>query len=371
MSILNLRSEDPTPEIVESDALDDTPPGLDAIRAWLRKPHPWFRGVWLWVRWIFRGLRHAFRFLATNAPRAAEKAKAVARKGAPVVRAAARVGQGVQRVGVRMSAAAGAFRDPEGKNLGTERQVRRAGDTAQKYGERITAGSEVAGAVLSVLGSVAGVFTAKPPISINPDVVKESPEDNEEAPEPDGRFLPRQPDKRPSAPVGERTESVPNPPQPGADPDSGGEVTETAAELPHESRTPGEVTETPPELIHEPPAPGGAAETPPELQHQPSAPGHAEVTPPELPHEPPTPAEAEEDPAYTSTADAPEPDPEAPSKSPARPERRTPPPTPPAPPEDRFEGVPKELLLEVKSIRGGERLEPLRPLILSICCWQP
>jgi len=368
MSILNLRSEDPTPEIVESDALDDTPPGLDAIRSWLRKPHPWFRGVWLWVRWILQGLRDAFRFLATNAPRAAEKVRIVARKGAPVVRAAARVGQGMQRVGVRVSAAAGAFRDPDGKGGGAEGKVRRVGRTTQQYGDRITAGAEVAGAIFSMLGGVAGVFKPKPPISIDPrDEVEGPSEEAEEVPEPDGRFLPRQPDKRPSALAGQRTEPVPDPPQPGADPDSGGDVKETAAELPHESRTSGEAAKTPPEPAQEPPAPGGATETPPELQHQPSAPGHAEMTPPELPHEPPTPAEAEEGPAHTSTTDAPEPDPAAPSKSPARPERRTPPPTPPELPEDHFEGVPKELLLEVKSIRGGERLEPLRPLILSIC----
>ena len=362
MSILNLRSEDPTPEIVESDALDDTPPGLDAIRSWLRKPHPWFRGVWLWVRWILRGLRDAFRFLATNAPRAAEKVRVVARKGAPVVRAAARVGQGVQRVGVRMSAAAGAFRDPEGKNLGAERNVRRAGLTTRQYGERITAGSEVAGALLSVLGSVAGVFTPKPPISINPDVVKESPEDTEDAPEPGGRFLPRQPDKRPSAPTGGRTEPVPDPPQPGADPDSGGNVKETAAELPHESRTSGEAAKTPPEPSQEPPASAEVEEDP---AH--SSATDAPEPDPEVPPEAPTPDEAEEDPAHSSAADAPEPDPEAPPEASAGLERRTPPPTPPAPPEDRFEGVPKELLLEVKSIHGGERLEPLRPLILSIC----
>ena len=363
MSILNLRSEDPTPEIVESDALDETPPGLDAIRAWLRKPHPWFRGVWLWIRWILRGLRDTFRLLATNAPRAAEKVRVVARKGAPVVRAAARLGQGVQRVGVRVSAAAGAFRDPEGKNLGTERQVRRAGDTTQKYGERIAAGSEVAGAVLSVLGSVAGVFTPKPPISIDPRGELEGPsEEAQEAPEPDSRFLPRRPDKHPSAPTDGRTERIPNPPQPGADPDSTGEVKETPAELPHESRT-----ATSPQSPHESPAPGEATRTPPELPQQTPAPGHAEVTPPDVPREPPAPAEAREDAARSSTAEAPDSDPQAPPQAPGRPERQPPPASPSAPPEDRFEGVPKEFLPQVKSLRERTPANQLHPLILSLC----
>ncbi len=363
MSILNLRSEDPTPEIVESDALDETPPGLDAIQAWLRKPHPWFRGVWLWVRWILRGVRKAFRFLATNAPRAAEKARVVARKGAPVVRAAARVGQGVQRVGVRVSAAAGAFRDPEGKNLRRERQVRQAGDTTQKYGERITAGSEVAGAVLSVVEILAGVFKSPEPISIDPRPKdEERSEDTREAPGPDGRFLPRQPDKRPSAPAGGRAERIPSPSQPGADPDSRDDVQETQAELPLESRTDGDAAETTPQLPHESPAPSEATRTPPEPPQQTPAPDGAEVvTPPDLPEEEPAPAEAEEDPAGTSTADALEPEPET------RPERQPPPPAPLAPPEDRFEGVPKELLPQVTSLKERTRPEHLHPVILDIC----
>ena len=174
------------------------------------------------------------------------------------------------------------------------------------------------GAILSVVETLAGVFKSPEPISIDPRREDEEPSEHaDEASATDGRFLPRQPDKRPSAPAGGRTQPVPGPPQPGADPDSGGDVKETAAELPHESRTSGEAAKTPPEPSREPPAPGGATETTPELQHQPSAPGHAEVTPPEIPHEAPTPDEAEEDPAHSSAADAPEPDPEAPPEAPA------------------------------------------------------
>ncbi|MDE2659715.1 MAG: hypothetical protein OXI45_05845 [Acidobacteriota bacterium] len=340
---------------------DEPPLGYEAIRAWLKKPRPLLRSVLGWIPLFLSKLYDAGVFIRKNARPGAKWVQEAAKKAEPVVRAGAKVGQGVRNVGTRMSAAAGAFRDPEGKNLGRERQVRRAGDTTQKYGERITAGSEVAGAFLSVLASVAGVFTPKPPISINPDVVRESPEDTEDAPEPDGRFLPRQPDKRPSAPAGGRTEPVPEPPQPGANSDSATDVQETQPEVPHESGTAGEKAESPPERPHESSAPGEAPRTPPEPPQQTPGPDRAEVTPPDLPEDEPAPAEAAEDPARTSTTDALEPEPET------RPERRTPSPAPPAPPEDRFEGVPKELLLEVKSIRGGERLEPLRPLILSIC----
>ena len=173
-------------------------------------------------------------FIRKNARPGAEWIQKAARKAEPVVRAGAKIGKGFRNVGTRMSAAAGAFRDPEGKNLETERQVRRAGDTTQKYGERISAGSEVAGAVLSVVEALTGVFKSPEPMSIDPRREGEEPsKDAGEAPATDGRFLPHQPDKRPSAPAGGRTEPVPDPPQPGADSDSGGDVQKTEAELLH------------------------------------------------------------------------------------------------------------------------------------------
>jgi len=347
---------------------DEPPLGYKAIRAWLKKPRPLLSSVLGWIPLFLSKLYDAGVFIRKNARPGAKWVQEAARKAEPVVRAGAKIGKGVRNVGTRMSAAAGAFRDPEGKNLAREQQVRRAGDTTQKYGERITAGSEVAGAVLSVVETLAGVFKSPEPISIDPRPKdEERSEDTREAPGPDGRFLPRQPDKRPSAPTGGRMERVPNLPQRGADPNSGGEVTETAAELPHESRTPGEATETPPELIHEPRPAGGAAEIPPELGHQPSAPGHVEVTPPELRHETPAPVAAEEGPARTSASDRPEPAPEALPKASARPERQPAPTSPSTPPEDRFKGVPKELLPQVKSLRERTPADQLHPLILSIC----
>ena len=330
---------------------DEPPLGYEAIRAWLKKPRPLLSSALGWIPLFLSKLYDAGVFIKKNARPGAEWVQKAAKKAEPVVRAGAKVGEGVRNVGARMSAAAGAFRDPEGKNLGRERQVRRAGDTTQKYGERITKGSEVAGAVLSVVEALAGVFESPEPISINPRREGEEPsEDAGEAPESDGRILPRQPDKRPSAPTGERTEPVPDPPQPGADPDSRSEVKEKPAELPQE-----------------PPAPGGTVETPGHLPQQTPAPGHAEETLAELPHEAPARDEAEEDPTQSSAADAPERDPEAPPEAAAGLERQPPPATPPAPPEDRFEGVPKELLPQVKSLRERTPANQLHPLILSLC----
>lgn len=325
---------------------DEPPLGYEAIRAWLKKPRPLLSSALGWIPLFLSKLYDAGVFIRKNARPGAKWVQEAANKAEPVVQAGARIGKGVRNVGTRMSAAAGAFRDPEGKNLGRERQVRRAGDTTQKYGERITAGSEVAGAVLSVVEAVAGVFKSPEPVSIDPRREGEEPsEDAGEAPATDGRFLPRQPDKRPSAPTGGRTEPVPDPPQPGADLDSGGNVQETQAELAHESSRPGEATRTPPEPPQQTLAPDGAEV----------------VTPPDLPEDEPAPAEAEEDPARASAADALEPEPET------RPERRTPPPTPTAPPEDRFEGVPKELLPQVTSLGERTRPEHLHPVILDIC----
>ncbi len=341
---------------------DEPPLGYEAIRAWLKKPRPLLSSALGWIPLLLSKLYDAGVFIRKNARPGAEWVQKAAKKAEPVVRAGAKVGKGVRNVGTRMSAAAGAFRDPEGKNLGTERQVRRAGDTTQKYGERITAGSEVAGAVLSVVETLAGVFKSPDPISIDPRREdKEPSEDAGKAPAADGRFLPRRPDKRLSAPSGGKTERIPKLPQPGADPDSGSEVNESPAELPHESRTAAEAAETPPQLPHKSAAPGEATRTPPELPEQTPAPDPAEVTPPDFPEEEPAPAEAEEDPVRTSTADALEPEPEI------RPERQTPSPTPSAPSEDRFEGVPKELLPQVKSLRERTPANQLHPLILSIC----
>lgn len=330
---------------------EEPPLGYEAIRAWLKKPRPRLRRALDWVPLLLASLYDAGLFIRRNARPGAEWVQKAARKAEPVVRAGARIGQGVRNVGTRMSAAAGAFRDPEGKNLGTERQVRRAGDTTRKYGERITAGSDVAGAVLSVLETLTGVFTPQQPISIDPRREDEKPsEDAGEAPAPDGRLLPRRSDKRPSTPTGGKTDRNPKPPQSGADADSRGDAKEHPAELTHESPVPSEAAETPPEPFPESPAAGRAAETPPNL-----------------PEEVPAPAEAAEDPPRTSTADAPVPNPEAPSESTARPERRTPSAPPPAPPEDRFEGVPKELLPQVKSLRERTPPDVLHPLILSLC----
>lgn len=294
---------------------EEPPLGYEAIRAWFQKPRPLLRRAFGWVRLLLSKLYDAGVFIRKNARPGAEWVQRAAEKAQPVVRAGAEIGKGVRNVGKRMAAAAGAFRDPEGKNLGTERKVRRAGDTTQLYGQRITAGSEVAGSVFSLLGAMAGVFKPQQPVSIDPRELKNPPEDADEAPASEGRFLPRRPDNRPSEPAGSRTERVPKPHEPSDDPKSDGEAEEIPAETSQES-------------------PAG---------------------------------DAEEDTGRNSTAEVPEPDPEAASEPTARPERPPPPPTPTTPPEDRFEGVPKVLLPRVEALVERPSREVLHPLILDIC----
>ena len=55
MSLLNLRGEDSVPEPDNEVVLPETPPGLEAIRAWIGKPRPWLRGIQLWIEHIRDG----------------------------------------------------------------------------------------------------------------------------------------------------------------------------------------------------------------------------------------------------------------------------------------------------------------------------
>ena len=356
---------------------EEPPLGYEAIRAWLQKPRPRLSRAFGWVRLLLSKLYDAGVFIRKNARPGAEWVQRATEKAKPVVRAGAQIGEGVRNVGKRMSAAAGAFRDPEGKHLGTESKVRRAGDATQIYGHRIAAGSDVAGSVFSLLGVIARAFTPQQPVSIGLREPEGAQEDADETPASDGRILPRRSDKRRPEPAGDRAGRGAKSHQPGADPEPAGEAEETPAETPREPPA-DDAEETPAETPQEAPA-NDTGEKPEE--HRPPRPtsSHAEENPPELPHEPPTPGDAEEETGGASTAETPEPDPEAASESPARteppppatPPPATPPPaTPPPPLEDRFEGVPKVLLPRVEALKERPSPEVLHPLILDICLFR-
>ena len=86
MVILNLRSEEPISEPTDEILPDETPPGLEAIRAWIRKPRPWLHGVKLWIREFAKWWRAFRKWAAENAVPAARRATELAAGGAKAAR---------------------------------------------------------------------------------------------------------------------------------------------------------------------------------------------------------------------------------------------------------------------------------------------
>ena len=86
MAILDLRSEEPISEPTDEILPDETPPGLEAIRAWIRKPRPWLHGVKLWIRQFAKWWRAFRKWAATNAVPAARRATELAAGGAKAAR---------------------------------------------------------------------------------------------------------------------------------------------------------------------------------------------------------------------------------------------------------------------------------------------
>ena len=175
---------------------EEPPPGLEAIRAWLRKPRPWLRGVVGWIRLPLSVLADAWDFTKRNAKPGAAWVRRVVEAAKPAVQVAAKAGQGIRKIGVRASAAAAAFRDPDGKRGETEAKIRKAGGDAQRFGGRITALANLGETALSVLGGLAGMFQPDPPTQVKLRDSEEPDDVPDDAPTPDERLLPRPPPKR-------------------------------------------------------------------------------------------------------------------------------------------------------------------------------
>ena len=99
VSVLNLRPEEPAAEVVEELALDETPPGLEAIRAWLRKPRPWLHGIRLWIREFGKWWRVFRKWAGENAVPAARRAMKVAERGAAGARHVAHAAEIAGQIG--------------------------------------------------------------------------------------------------------------------------------------------------------------------------------------------------------------------------------------------------------------------------------
>ena len=146
---------------------------------------------------LLSSLADAWDFTKKNARPGAEWIGRVVEAATPAVQVAAKVGQGIRKIGVRASAAATAFRHPDGKRGETEAKIRKAGADAQRYGGRITALANLGETALSVLGGLAGMFQADRPTQFKLRDSEEPDDVPDDAPAPDGRLLPRPPPEAP------------------------------------------------------------------------------------------------------------------------------------------------------------------------------
>ena len=212
MSTLNLleyREEDPPAGSDDESPLPETPPGLDAIRAWLRKPRPWLRGIRLWIAWIRREAPEAWQRLRKHGRRIAKWLRRFAAEGTVTRRVLERVGHLLRETAVKLDAAFKAFRDPRGESQGATGELDQLGETFRRLGERVTLGARIVGIVVSALERLAGFFPESPAAVPVP------------APEPDSSPPPADPPKQPP-----RKQPIPAPPEthrpppdaPGTDP---------------------------------------------------------------------------------------------------------------------------------------------------------
>lgn len=130
---------------------EETPPGLDAIRAWLRKPRPRLHGLWIWIRWLLSGIPAAYRYAKENWPAARERIRRMAKQGEKVARTAVRVGHAARDFGGGVVRSTRALRGSDGKVTGTTARVRELGRAVRGLGGRLTEGSGGIAAALSSL----------------------------------------------------------------------------------------------------------------------------------------------------------------------------------------------------------------------------
>ena len=302
------------------------PPGLEAMRAWVRKPRPWFQGLVGWIRQLLSGLADAWEFTRKNARPGAVWIGRIAEAGTAAARAAAKVGQGIRKIGVRASKAATAFRDPDGKRGETEGGIRKAGDDTQRYGGQLTALAELAETVFSILGGLTKIFKPDPPTQIDIRRSDEPDDVPDDAPAPDGRLLPRPQPKRLPESVSDEVSPAPHPDRNGPDAGQDHEPGEAPSEPPHGRAAPDDAV-------------AGQAPTPP--PHQPAfGPDPMPSARPQTDRQPP------------SVDRVPQPAP-----NPAPDDNR----------EDRLKGLPGVLHRPVLALGERPLREVLYPLILDIC----
>ena len=157
---------------------EETPPGLDAIRAWLRKPRPRLHGLWIWLRWILSGIPAAYQYLKEKWPAARERIRRIASEGEKVARGAVRIGYATREIGGGIVRSTRALRGPDGKVAGATARVRELGRAVRGFGGRLTEGGTGIAAAFSSLRrltradlgeSTAGLGLLDPPADGEPE----------------------------------------------------------------------------------------------------------------------------------------------------------------------------------------------------------
>ena len=216
MPILDLRSEEPVSAPTDHDPLDETPPGLDAIRAWIRKPRPWLRGVRLWVRWILSGFAETYRFLKQHAGPAAKKLRRIATEGERAGRAATLAGNAVRKIGGAVTRGARALRTSDGRIGSAGRKLGKLGGAVRRFGGQLNEGGNAAAEIFAGVGRLTRALRRNAQTGLG---LLDPPEEPEpKAPGPAPQTLRQSPARRLPRPAKE--EQTPRPPAPEAAPEA-------------------------------------------------------------------------------------------------------------------------------------------------------
>ena len=209
MGILNLNSPEPASEPTHELGPDEAPPGLEAIRAWLRKPRPWVRGVRLWFRQFAKWWRAFRKWAAKNAVPAARKAMDLAERGAQGARKVARAAEFAGKIGGHASAIGREWRKGNGRVGRAGRAVVKGAESARDWSVRTARSAKEVAAIADVVARARTLL---------PDRVRSGgrSELEEESAGPGRRFVPRPRPARRKPPAEPETEAPPSLPEPPA-----------------------------------------------------------------------------------------------------------------------------------------------------------
>lgn len=267
MQTLNLNSREPASEPTHELGLDETPPGLEAIRSWLRKPRPWLRGVRLWFRQFAKWWRAFREWAAKNAVPAARRAMEFAERGAQGARKVARAAEVAAEIGGHAADIGREWRKGNGRVGRAGRAVVEGAGKARDWSVRT---ARTAKGVAAIGDAVARVRT------LLPDRVRSGarPAADEEGAGPGRRLVPapRRRLRKPRAEP-EPEASVP-PPEPPAD-----EAKKPKEPIPETVKAPSRLETDPAEPSNEetqPSLPGGGESRTENPDHPSPAPSAAE-----------------------------------------------------------------------------------------------